>query len=158
MRKLILIVGCIFAVILFDFVMGTVARLLPTQARAIIGDWGMTASWTVIPAAFVFAPPKRKATRNWTLRLFLATLFSWYATLVFRMQFNLPATRELARERGDYMYDGVGMNAALLVTGWIPPLVVTVVLIAVYSIFTLRSGVTDDATVHAETADEATEP
>ncbi|PHQ31592.1 hypothetical protein CEE69_30405 [Rhodopirellula bahusiensis] len=158
MRKLILIVGCILAVISFDLVMGAVSRLLRTQARAIIGDWGMTASWTVIPAAFVFTPPKRNATRNWPLRLSLATLTSWHATLVFRMQFNLPATRELARERGDLMYDGVGMNAALLVTGWIPPLIVTAVLIAVYSIFTRHSGVTDDGVVHAETADEATEP
>ncbi|WP_146596701.1 hypothetical protein [Novipirellula galeiformis] len=66
--------------------------------------------------------------------------------------------RELAHERGDYMYDGVGMNAALLVTGWIPPLIVTVVLIGIYSMITLRSGVTDDGAGHSGTADEATEP
>ncbi len=154
MRKLIVIVGCIFALILVELVMGT----LPMQARAIIGEWGMTASWTALPAAFVFAPPKGNGARNWLLRIILATLISWYATLVFRMQFNLPATRELARERGDYMYDGVGMNAALLVTGWIPPLVVTIVLIGVCSIFTRRSNVADNGADRSGTADEATEP
>jgi hypothetical protein len=158
MRKLKLIVGCIFAFIFLDLAMGAVSRLLPTQARAVIGGWGMTASWIVIPAAFVLTPAKLNATRNWLLRLILATAISWYATLAFRMQFDLPATRALARERGDYMYDGVGMNAALLVTGWIPPLVVTSVMIAVYSLFTHRSGVADDDAAPSGTEDKATEP
>ena len=158
MRKLILIVGCIFAVIFFDLVMGTVSRLLPTQVQAVVGGWGMIASWTVIPAMFVLMPAKGNATRSWPLRLFLATVIAWYATLVFRMQFDLPATRELARERGDHTYDGVGMNAAVLVTGWIPPLIVTAVLIAVYSIFSRSSGGTHYSAARADTADEATEP
>jgi hypothetical protein len=123
-----------------------------------IGDWGMFASWTVIPAMFVFTPAKRNATRNWLLRVLLATVISWYATFVFRMQFDLPAARELARERGDHTYDGVGMNAAMLVSGWIPPLIVTVVLIAVYSALTLRPGGTDGSAAYAQTAGEATEP
>lgn len=158
MRKLILIVGCIFAVIFFDVAMGTVSRLMPTQVQALIGGWGMIASLTVIPAMFVFTPAKQNMARNWLLRIFLATVVSWYATLVFRMQFDLPAARELARESGDHTYDGVGMNAAILVTGWIPPLIVTAFLIAVYSVFTLLRVGTDDCDVHAETVGEATEP
>ncbi|MDV6030218.1 MAG: hypothetical protein F9B45_08940 [Phycisphaera sp. RhM] len=158
MRKLILIVGCIFAVIVFEVVMGAVSRLLPTQAQSMIGGWGMIVSWTVIPAMFVFTSATRNTKRNWLFRLFLATAISWYATLVFRLQFDLPATRELARERGDHAYDGVGMNAAILVAGWIPPLIVTAVLIAVYSIVTLRHGGTVETAAHAETAGEATEP
>ncbi|MFG0253718.1 MAG: hypothetical protein ACF787_01255 [Rhodopirellula sp. JB053] len=154
MRKLILIVGCIIAVIFFDVVMGTVSRLLPTQAQATIGGWGMTASWTVIPAAFVFTPAKR----NWPLRLFLATVVSWYEMLLFRMQYDLPATRELARERGDHMHDCVGMNAAVLVTGWIPPLIVTAVLIVVYSGFARLAGRTHDGASRTSPGSEATEP
>ena len=158
MRQLILIVGCIFAIVFCEVLIGTVSRLLPTQVQAMIGGWGMIASWTVIPAMFVFTPAKRNTTRNWLLRILLATVMSWYATLVFRMQFDLPAARELARERGDHTYDGVGMNAAILVAGWIPPLIVTVVLIAVYSGLTLRRGGTDESAAYAETAGEATEP
>ena len=75
-----------------------------------IGGWVMIASWTVIPTLFVLAPVKRNALRNWPLRLILATVISWYATFVFRMQFDLPATREFARERGDHTYDGVGIG------------------------------------------------
>jgi len=158
MRKLILIVGCVCSVIFFEIVMGIVSRLLPTHAQAMIGDLGMTASWTVIPAVFVLTPAKRNAMRNWPLRLFLATVISWYATLAFRMQFDLPATREVARESGDHTYDGVGLNAALLVTGWIPPLLVTILLIAVCSIFKLVSCGAHDRVALAETTGEATKP
>ncbi|QEF96862.1 hypothetical protein Mal15_08920 [Stieleria maiorica] len=74
------------------------------------------------------------------------------------MQFNLPALREIAYQSGDYMYDGVGMNAALLATGWIPPLFLTIVLVALYSTFARRAKATHDGLESSRIAGEAPEP
>ncbi|WP_345689526.1 hypothetical protein [Novipirellula caenicola] len=106
-------------------------RLLPTELCAMIGDWGMTASLFVIPALFIFTPARPPKQRCFAFRIPVAVFTSWFATLEFRMQFNLPALRELASQRGDDMYDGVGMNAALLLMGWFPPLIVTLLMVVV---------------------------
>ncbi|MCC9656736.1 hypothetical protein [Rhodopirellula halodulae] len=132
MRTLTAIGGFIVGAIAIDVGLGLLNpdRLLPARLCATIGDWGMTASLFVIPALFIFTPATPPHKRSLGLRIPLAILASWFATLEFRMQFNLPALRELARQRDDYMYDGVGMNAALLVMGWLLPLIATLLMVA----------------------------
>ena len=158
MRTLFIIIGWIAGAVSIDLLSGFLSTLLPTQLCDIVGSWGMIASWTILPAAFVMVPAKRGAGRNWPLRLFLATVVSWYATLVFRMSFDLPATRALAHERGDYTYDGVGMNAALLVTGWIPPLIVALVTFALFNTFRFGVRHLPSNDVGCDTNPEVTEP
>ncbi|MGB7323331.1 MAG: hypothetical protein WBD31_00565 [Rubripirellula sp.] len=132
--------------------------LLPLQLCADIGDYGMTASLFVIPALFVFAPSRSPSGRRWSVRILLAVLTSWFATMQFRMQFNLPALREIAYQRDDHMYDGVGLNAALLMMGWIPPLVVTIILVAVARLFIPGTDASDSGASVSGAALEATEP
>ena len=133
MRTLMAIGGFIVCAIAIDVVLGSLNpdRLLPTRLCAAIGDWGMAASLFVIPAVFIFTPATHPHKRSFGRRMPLAVLASWFATVEFRMQFSLPALRELARQREDSMYDGVGMNAALFVMGWLPPLIVTLLMVAI---------------------------
>ena len=44
------------------------------------------------------------------------------------MHFSLPALCELARQADDHRYDGIGLNAAILVMGWLPALVATTIM------------------------------
>jgi hypothetical protein len=133
MRTLTAIVGFIVCAIAMNIVLGLMNPflLLPTRLCATIGDWGIAASMFLIPALFVIIPATQPHTRSWGLRIPLAVFASWFASLEFRIHFSFPALRELARQRGDYMYDGMGMNLALLVLGWLPPLIVTIFMVAV---------------------------
>jgi hypothetical protein len=133
MRTLAAIVGFIVCTIAIDVVLGLLNPflLLPARLCATIGEWGMAASVLLIPALFVIIPATPPPTRSWGLRIPLAVFASWFASLEFRIHFSFPALRELARQRGDYMYDGMGMNLALLVLGWLPPLIVTIFMVAV---------------------------
>lgn len=99
---------------------------LPVPVCAAIGESGIWASIFLVPAMFVFNPAKCLTHRSLAIRVPLAVLVSWWMILAFRIHFSLPALREMARQRNDYDYDGVGYNAALLVMGWILPLIVTV--------------------------------
>ncbi|QDV40692.1 hypothetical protein Enr13x_05270 [Stieleria neptunia] len=96
--------------------------------------------------------------RNWALRIPLAVVVSWFATLEFRMQFNLPALRELASQRDDDMYDGVGLNAALLVMGWLPPLIVTLVMVVVLQLVLAMMRRTARDTHHDGDAESSAAP
>ncbi|WP_147866610.1 hypothetical protein [Stieleria maiorica] len=160
MRNSFIIGGLILGAISVDLLLAMIRpiRWLPNELCADVGSAGMNASLFLIPAVFVFWPAKSPSGPNWLARIVLSSLTSWYATLQFRMQFNLPALREIAYQSGDYMYDGVGMNAALLATGWIPPLFLTIVLVALYSTFARRAKATHDGLESSRIAGEAPEP
>ena len=129
-------------------------RWHPNQLCADVGSAGMNASLFLIPATFVFWPAKSPSVQNWLVRILLYSLTSWYAMLQFRMHFNLPALREIACQSGDFMYDGIGMNAALFLTGWIAPLFLTMTLVAVFSTFARGSQASHDGLKSPGTADE----
>ena len=133
MRTLAAIVGFIVCAIAINIVLGLMNPflLLPTRLCATIGEWGMAVSMFLIPALFVFIPATPPHTRSWGLRIPLAVFASWFASLELRIHFSFPALRELARQNGDYMYDGMGINLALLVLGWLPPMIVTIFMVAV---------------------------
>lgn len=160
MRTPYTIAGLIVGAIGIDVLLAWIqpVRLLPVKLCADIGNYGMNASWFLLPAIFVFAPAGPSSKRNWGARIVLSVLTSWYAVIQFRMSFNLPALRELAYRRDDYMYDGVGMNAALFIMGWIPPLVVTVIMVIVYLVLTWAAKTKEPDSVMTIASRKAAEP
>jgi len=88
----------------------------------------MNLSPLLIPALFIFSPPRPNPDGTFWVRGLMAVLMSWWMTLVFRLQFSLPAIKKIARENGAPTYDGIGMNAAVIVMGWVPPFFVTAVM------------------------------
>lgn len=133
MRILAAIGGFIVCAIAINVVLGLMNpfRLLPARLCVTIGDWGMAASIFVIPALFVFIPAAPPRKRSWGLRIPLAVFASWFVTFKFRVHFSYPALLELARQSDDYMYNGMEMNLVVLVMGWLPPLIIAILMVAV---------------------------
>ncbi|GAA5496917.1 hypothetical protein Rhal01_03105 [Rubritalea halochordaticola] len=58
-------------------------------------------------------------------RYLLSVLVGWFAILVYNDQIWLPMRLASADRHGNMHYDGVGMNAVLLVFGWIVPVLIS---------------------------------
>jgi hypothetical protein len=130
------------------------AYRLPARIAADIGAWGGGLSIFAVPALFVLYPATHSARRRFGLRVVTAVFTSWYLQLVFRFGLNLPALREIARIE-DPTYDGIGTNAAILMMGWLPPLIVS--LLSLLLLFLLHSfiwwrGRSAKLLVHDETS------
>jgi hypothetical protein len=115
-------------------VLSHLADRLPPRLAADIGAWGMNLTCLVVPALFVLYPATHSARRRLGVRVVTAVLAAWYLQLVFRMSLNLPALRTMARIE-DPTYDGVGLNAALFVMGWVPPFIVSLVMVLLLQIW-----------------------
>jgi hypothetical protein len=61
----------------------------------------------------------------------VAVLFSWLIQNFYRIRVELPVNIQRAESRGNFEYDGVGGNVAVLMMGWLYPLVACLVVIAV---------------------------
>lgn len=133
MKKVSVAVACVVLAVVCSELIGWIDphRWLALELCLAIGGWGRTVSVLLIPALFIFVPPKRPGRRSYGLRIAGAVLLSWWAQIVFRMQFSLPALLERASQEDDYRYDGIGMNAAILAMGWLPPLLVTLLMVGI---------------------------
>jgi hypothetical protein len=86
--------------------------------------------WFGIPAYVIYRRPKAGA-RNLRIRFIVGVLGTWFGLLLHREFIGLPIAMARARADGDLMYDGVAVNGALLVLGWVFGLISsTVALIA----------------------------
>lgn len=74
--------------------------------------------WFGIPAYVFYRRPK-SGDRDLGIRFIVGVLGTWFGLLLHRGFIGLPVAWARAQARGDLEYDGVGMNAALLVGGWI---------------------------------------
>jgi hypothetical protein len=74
--------------------------------------------WWGIPL-FAFYIRPRRGQRNLTIRFFVGVIGVWLGLLVHREFIGMPVSMARARASGNVDYDGVGMNAALLLGGWI---------------------------------------
>ena len=87
--------------------------------------------WLGIPI-LAFALPTQNKRRNLTLRFFLSVLATWLGFIIHREMIGRPASFARADANGNEMYDGVGMNAAILFMGWAPALMSTVPVFLIY--------------------------
>lgn len=60
-------------------------------------------------------------------RLAASVAIGWFFLVIHRSLYASTVAARLAEQRGDLYYDPVGGNAAILVAGWIPVLVSTLV-------------------------------
>ena len=74
--------------------------------------------WFGIPVYVFYRRPK-SGDRNLGLRFLVGVLATWFGLLLHREFIGLPVALARAQTRGNLEHDGVGMNAALLVGGWI---------------------------------------
>lgn len=98
------------------------------KVSAFVGEWGMNLSLVMIPAIVFCLPGLSNKLPSINQRFALSVFATWFVLVEFRMHFNLPALRELVRQADDHRYDGVGLNAAILVMGWLPSLVATTIM------------------------------
>ena len=89
--------------------------------------------------ALVFAPivacsirNRRKSTKkHWAMPVVIAVLISWLLQVFYRIRVELPLNIQRAEAKGDFEYDGVGGNVAILMTGWLYPLIACLIVIGV---------------------------
>jgi hypothetical protein len=78
---------------------------------------------TLFPALFVFSPTLSRFVRSDAARFLMSIIVTWGFLVVFwRPSVELPIALARARAAGDTMYDGVGGNVAVLLFGWLEPL------------------------------------
>ena len=76
-----------------------------------------------IPLCFLFFPSVQRRIPSAWLRFLTAIIFVWLVLQPWRLFVEMPIARANARAAGDLDYDGVGGNAAILLAGWIEPLI-----------------------------------
>jgi hypothetical protein len=64
----------------------------------------------------------------------ISVLVSWLLQIFYRIKVEMPVNLERAESRGDFEYDGVGGNVAVLMAGWLYPLVACLIVIGVSKI------------------------
>ena len=100
------------------------------QFWSIASDVSNFMVWFGIPAYVFYRRPKAGA-RNLGIRFTVGVFGTWFGLLLHREFIGLPVAMARARADGDLMYDGVAVNGALLVLGWVFGLVSsTVALVA----------------------------
>ena len=87
--------------------------------------------WLGIPT-LIFTLPAQGERRNLTLRFFLNVFATWFGFILHRSEIGLPASYARAEANGNEMYDGVGMNVAILFMGWVPALMSTILVLFIY--------------------------
>ncbi len=80
------------------------------------------------------------ATATWKAPITIAVVVSWVLQIAFRTAIELPLNLEKAKVRGDLMYDGVGGNVAVLMAGWLEPLILCLALVGVIHLFRKKNG------------------
>ncbi|MCD6049491.1 MAG: hypothetical protein K0Q55_894 [Verrucomicrobia bacterium] len=68
----------------------------------------------------IFRRQAKNGQPDYALRFFMSVIAVWGALIVHRLFMDLPIRLEMAQARGDLMYDGVGGNVGILVSGWLP--------------------------------------
>ena len=71
---------------------------------------------------FLRVRKKKPKERKWLLWVPVSVVLTWAYLIGFSVFAETPALQAFARQRGDFDADGVGGNAAVLVAGWIIPL------------------------------------
>jgi hypothetical protein len=123
-------IGLLFIVaVLIEVIVATFPphHLLPAQYSVYFGESGMMASVFLIPAFVVFAPLRFAVPLSLGRRLLFAVLISLFAIVEFHGVFVLPAAAELARQRGDSLDGEIILSLGLIMVGWFPPFVMTVI-------------------------------
>jgi hypothetical protein len=105
-------------------------RLTDLQFWSVFSEVTNRLVWFGIPA-FVFFRRPRSGERNLEVRLIVGVVGTWFGLLLHREYIGWPVAMDRAEG-----YDGVGMNAALLVLGWIFGLISSTV--ALVTFLTLR--------------------
>ena len=94
------------------------------------------AGWGSAFIAFAFGPillawlrlRNKPEDRTWAGPMALAVLSAWILQMFYRDAIEVPINMARAAARGDLMYDGVGGSAAIMLMGWVMPLLSCTVL------------------------------
>jgi hypothetical protein len=104
----------------------------PADRDIIVGIAGFAIAIPLAPIlALALKRSRLFAASSWTAPIALAVAASWALQIIFRIAIELPLNMERAKAKGDLMYDGVGGNVAILMAGWLEPLILCLALVGV---------------------------
>jgi hypothetical protein len=114
---------------------------MKTEAQEIlVATGGVFIAIALAPILACSIRNRRKPTdRHWTMPVAIAVLVSWLLQIFYRIRVELPVNIQRAESRGDFEYDGVGGNVAVLMTGWLYPLVTCLAVIGVSKMISKRT-------------------
>jgi len=91
----------------------------------------------VLPPLIAYSVRKRRKpeSRFWPMPIVIAVVISWLFRIFYRIRVELPLNIQNARSSGDIEYDGVGGNVAVLMMGWVEPLIACLIFVGILKIF-----------------------
>ncbi len=87
---------------------------------------------------FLRVRKKKPEERKWMLWVPVSVVLTWAYLIAFSVVAEAPALQAFARQRGDFDADGVGGNVAVLVAGWIIPLLGCLLFAPVFTVIDRR--------------------
>ena len=100
------------------------------QKWLLVGLGSYTIALILPPALLIYLRVRKGVTHDkWLLSALITVLAVWLIRNVYRLGLEAPVSWARAQKHGDMMYDGVGGNVAVLLAGWLEPLVVCILVI-----------------------------